>query len=195
MTAMHEFLHQATEEFQQTIDSIREQSFAQAYYLDYLWRMSVTACFRMAAVERLAGFPLAIYGDDGWIRSKSVLREQYHGLVTPGQLPELYSRHPLHLNLNFMQVASTVNPRVLDLAACGSAVITDDRSELSILFPNPEACPFSFRAMEELPDLVSDLRRRDLAEHRRQVRAAVLKEHTMLHRADWLASKLCLSRE
>lgn len=192
---LHTFLANEQLELRHVLTSLEDSCFAHAYYLDYLLRMCVTASYRLAAVERLAGLPLAIHGDDGWLRSKALAPEHYHGLVAPADLPALYARHALHLNLNFMQVASTVNPRVLDLAACGSAVITDDRPELSDLFPDPEARPFTFHALEELPDRVSDLLRRDLTEHRQRVRAVVLAKHTMLHRARSLATDLGLSIE
>ena len=157
-----------------------------ARYLDYLLRMAETAAFRLAAVERLRDFPIVVFGDKGWVESGAIKAEQFAGPAAPSALPELYRRSGLNLNFNFMQVSSTVNPKVLDIAGSGNAVLTDIRPELVELFPEPTVRPASFRSLDELPDQVSTLMASDLSSIRERGRAAVLAAHTMKHRAEWL---------
>jgi spore maturation protein CgeB len=133
-----------------------------------------------------------VFGDEGWVTSGAIDRSQWGGPVAPADLPGLYARSRLNLNFNFMQVSSTVNPKVLDVAAAGGAVLTDDRPELAELFPSPDVRPFVFTTLAELPDRVSSLLRRDLDSHRRGVREEVIAHHTMHHRADWLIRELSL---
>ncbi|MBY0585743.1 glycosyltransferase [bacterium] len=161
-------------------------------YLDYLLRMSITAAFRLACVESLRSFPIMLFGDEDWVTSGVVDRSQWAGPISPTELPAMYARTKLNLNFNFMQVSSTVNPKVLDIAAVGGAVLTDDRPELVDLFPSPEARPFSFLSLAELPDRVSSLLAKDLDLARQSVRDHVLAHHTMHHRAEWLIRDLSL---
>lgn len=161
-------------------------------YLDYILRMSATSAFRLACVESLRRHPLVVFGDEGWVASGAIDRSQWGGPIAPADLPELYARSRLNLNFNFMQVSSTVNPKVLDAAAAGGAVLTDDRPELAELFPSPEARPMAFSSLAELPDRVSSLLMKDLDSHRRAVREEVIAHHTMHHRADWLIRELSL---
>ncbi len=161
-------------------------------YLDYILRMSATSAFRLACVESLRRHPLLVFGDEGWVASGAIDRSQWGGPIAPADLPELYARSRLNLNFNFMQVSSTVNPKVLDAAAAGGAVLTDDRPELAELFPSPEARPMAFSSLAELPDRVSSLLKKDLDSHRRAVREEVIAHHTMHHRADWLIRELSL---
>lgn len=157
-----------------------------ARYFDYLFNMSETAAFRLAAVESLRDFPIIIYGDEGWVASGAIRRDQFIGTILPSALPLVYRRTKLNLNFNFMQVSSTVNPKVLDIAASGNAVLTDERPELVDLFPEPASRPPAFQTLEELPDRVSTLLNSDLSGLRQRSREAVLAEHTMKHRALWL---------
>lgn len=157
-----------------------------ARYFDYLLQMSETAAFRLAAVESLRDFPIIIYGDEGWVKSGAIRRDQFVGTILPSALPLVYRRTKLNLNFNFMQVSSTVNPKVLDIAGSGNAVLTDDRPELVDLFPEPAARPPTFQTLDELPDCVSALLSSDLSGLRQRSREAVLAEHTMKHRALWL---------
>jgi spore maturation protein CgeB len=133
-----------------------------------------------------------VFGDEGWVTSGAIDRSQWGGPIAPTDLPSLYARSRLNLNFNFMQVSSTVNPKVLDVAATGGAILTDDRPELAELFPSPDARPFAFSALAELPDRVSSLLKRDLETDRLAVREEVISHHTMHHRADWLIRELSL---
>ena len=194
MMQLHEYLSVECEPILEKIATLRNTCPVQYHLLWYLWQMSVTAAFRLAAVERLsrAGIAVTVYGDQGWLRSGACSREQFRGQITAVQLPDLYRRSALNLNLNFMQVASTVNPKVLDICACGGVALSDYRPELVDLFPQPQARPFSFRSLEELPEVVSDLLRSDLSDHRQRVAEQVNAQHTLMHRAIWLAERFGL---
>jgi hypothetical protein len=159
------------------------------YFALYLLSMSVTAAFRLAAIEHLAqsGVPVKVFGDVDWVRAGIIPEHLFKGVIEPDKLPMLYSSSSLNLNLNFMQVSSTVNPKVLDICAAGGAAITDDRPELGVLFPDPNVRPFSFREIAGLPDLINELLRCDLREHRRQIQQHVRANHALEQRVRWLA--------
>lgn len=185
MSEIHDALRAAEPVCAEAIHRLRPALPAHAYYLDYLLAMSVTAAFRLAAIERLvrAGLALVVHGDDGWLRSGAVAAEQYRGLVHPDHLAELYTSVRLNLNLNFMQVSTTVNPRVLDIVAAGGAVLTDSRPELAELFPDPAARPATFERLDDLVDRAADLLRRDSANSRIAATAVVRARHLTRHRA------------
>lgn len=189
---MHGTLLSFLPSIQTAIGKIRLSFPPVSIYLDYITRMSVTAAFRLACVESLRSFPLVVYGDEGWVTSGALDRSQWAGPIAPRDLPPIYSRSRLNLNFNFMQVSSTVNPKVLDMAAAGGAVLTDDRPELVDLFPLSAARPLSFQTLAELPDLVSSLLNKDLSSYRQSVRDYVLAHHTMHHRAEWLIKEWSL---
>lgn len=167
---------------------------AHAYYLHYLLDMVVTAAFRVAAIERLLkqGVDVALYGDDDWLKVPGVTAAVFKGVCPHGELPALYRRSRINLNLNFMQVSSTVNPKVLDAAAAGGAVLTDYRPELDLLYPDASARPFAFRTLDELPEKISALQQLDLTHRRHAVRAHTCAHHTLQHRAQWLARRFGL---
>lgn len=165
-----------------------------AYYLDYIFQMILTGLFRMAAVLsiRKAGLPVLVFGDDGWLKSGVVDEAAFKGLVAPANLPELYQRSAVNLNLNFMQVSSTVNPKVLDACAAGGCVLTDYRPELADLFPDPETRPFYFQTLQELPEKLDILLRSDLTEHRLKLLIFTRRTHSLMGRVRHLARRLNL---
>jgi hypothetical protein len=190
LRSYHDTLLDARDELAGAIDGLRPAFPALSYYLDYLRRMSETAAFRLAAVELLQKQGVIVFGDEGWVESGVVPRERFGGPIPTHLLADLYRRSQLNLNLNFMQVSSTVNPKVLDIAATGAAVLTDHRPELSELFPDAATRPPSFTSLDELGDLVSSL----LAGsgNDRSLRSAhhVRSHHLMRHRARWLIREL-----
>lgn len=187
MRGFHETLVRLAEPTYEAIARIRCSLPAVGIYLETLRRMAETAAFRLAAVEALKAFPLIVFGDEGWVESGAVERDRFAGLVSPADLPALYRRTQLNLNFNFMQVSTTVNPKVLDIAAGGHAVLTDDRPELGELFVEPETRPPSFANLAELPDRVSALLASDLSTQREAMCRVVRSQHTMNHRARWIA--------
>jgi hypothetical protein len=192
--ALHDYLASHTAEIDEIIQRIEIGASAAAYYMSYILAMSVTGAFRIAAIEKLrgAGVDVVVYGDDGWLRSGAADVRLFRGALPVDQLPWLYDRSRINLNLNFMQVSSTVNPKVLDIAACGGVALTDYRPELEALYPDPGARPFSFRSLDELVDRIGDLRVLDLSTHRQAVRAHTLAHHTLAHRVRWIAQQFSL---
>lgn len=185
MSELHDALRAAESDCAEAIHRLRPALPAHAYYLDYLLAMSVTAAFRLAAIERLvrAGLALVVHGDDGWLRSGAVAAEQFRGLVHPDRLAELYASVRLNLNLNFMQVSTTVNPRVLDIVAAGGGVLTDRRPELAELFPDPAARPATFEHLDDLVDRAADLLRRGSSDTPLAAAQVVRARHLTRHRA------------
>lgn len=162
---------------------------AKAYYLDYIWRMAHSGAFRLAAIETLvrAEAPLTVFGDSEWLTSGIVPEKRFAGLIAPKDLPDLYRQTKVNLNLNFMQVSSTVNPKVLDISACNGFVLTDFRDELNDLFPRKEARPPSFDSLEGFQEHVAALLKMDTRALGARNGEWVRSRHTMQHRAAWLA--------
>jgi len=187
--AIHRYLSGHETDLRQTIDVQRRTHPHLVYFLDYLLSMCLTGSLRIAAVETLAkaGLPIRVHGDAEWLKSGALEAGQYAGLIAPESLPNLYRDSQINLNLNFMQVSSTVNPRVLDIAAAGGTVLTDARPELSWLYPDPAVRPFVFDDLDELPELAETLLARDLSRHKARVQAHTRDNHLMSHRARWLA--------
>jgi hypothetical protein len=156
-----------------------------AYYLDYILQMVLTGLFRMAAVlvVRRAAIPLLVFGDEGWIKSGVVDQTAFRGLIAPDQLPALYQRSAVNLNLNYMQVSSTVNPKVLDACAACGTVLTDYRPELDELFPDPDIRPFHFTTLSELPEALASLLKAELTAHRVRLMIHTRRVHSLLERA------------
>ncbi len=171
---------------------------AQVYYLKYILKMAESAAFRVASIEALAkaNVPLSIYGDDEWVSSGVVPNHSFKGVIQRKELRALYEQSQLNLNLNFMQVSSTVNPKVLDIAACGGRVLTDVRPELDVLYPDVAIRPRVFTGVNELPGIVETL----LNEHspcadESQLRAIAERtrsHHSMQNRARWLIENFSL---
>lgn len=192
--AIHDYLSTHVSDIDALINRIEPGAPTAAYYLSYILAMSITGAFRIAAIEKLrvAGIPVTVYGDDDWLRSGAVDSTQFRGILPVEKLPALYRRSRVNLNLNFMQVSSTVNPKVLDIAACGAVALTDNRPELEALYPDPGARPFSFHGLDDLIERIADLRTMDLSIHREAVRSQTLAHHTLSHRVNWIARQFGL---
>ncbi|PCJ29086.1 MAG: hypothetical protein COA99_19855 [Moraxellaceae bacterium] len=156
---LHQRIEAAVGDIEGELDKHIIKMPAQVYYLKYILRMAESAAFRVASIERLvvAKVPLAVYGDKEWLTSGVVPRHLYRGVIERKALRPLYERSKLNLNLNFMQVSSTVNPKVLDISACGGRVLTDHRQELNVLYPDANIRPHSFTSIDTLPDTVNEL--------------------------------------
>ncbi len=89
-----------------------------------------------------------------------------------------------------MQVSSTVNPKVFDIAAMGAVPLSDYRPELDELFPDASVRPKSFQSLEELPDRVSDLLHQDLDGYRYRLAAYTRQHHSLVNRARWIMENL-----
>lgn len=184
---LHAQFERCTADWLALKDKLARQIPACAYFLHYLFEMCRTATFRLQAIATLSQVPVTVFGDPGWLKAGVVKPEHFRGLVSPAQLPEIYRSSRLNLNLNFMQVSSTVNPKVLDILACGAVVLTDHRPELAELFPDPAVRPVSFRSLKELPQRVSEALAAGLTP---QLTAYVHQHHTLSHRASQLLKTL-----
>ncbi|OUS05980.1 hypothetical protein A9Q81_04360 [Gammaproteobacteria bacterium 42_54_T18] len=172
---------------------------AQVYYLKYILEMAESAAFRVASIEALAkaNIPLSIYGDDDWVGSGVVPKHLFKGIIQRKELRSLYEQSQLNLNLNFMQVSSTVNPKVLDIAACGGQVLTDVRPELDVLYPDSVIRPYGFTDVNELPDIVNTLLNGNSScagekSHLRAIAERTRSHHSMENRARWLIENFSL---
>lgn len=189
--ALHEQLKQDEPWMEMAIDRLAHGAPAKAYYLEYVWRMVVTGVFRMAAIEVLIreGIPVSVFGDGEWLISGIVPEKHFAGPIQAGDLTSLYRDSRINLNLNFMQVSSTVNPKVLDISACNGVVLTDYRPELDVLFPYPEQRPASFDSLENLPCRIQQLMSADTRRLGERCGEWVRSRHTMQDRAAWLADR------
>ena len=186
---IYEYLSRHQHEIGTSIDNRVIRYPAHAYYLHYLLAMVVTGAFRIAAIERLIkeGVAIQLWGDEEWLQVPGVTHTHYQGVLHPDQLPTLYRQSQINLNLNFMQVSSTVNPKVLDIAATGGVVLTDERPELQQLYPEPSVRPFVFSGLDQLTERVESLLSMDLTAHQNSLRAYTHQHHTLQQRAAWLA--------
>lgn len=196
MADLHQYFDSRHADVNAVLEAIQAEFPAAGYFLSYLHRMCKTAVLRLQAVALLSSFSISVYGDQDWLEAGVVAPQSYMGLLAPSQLPNLYRSSLLNLNLNFMQVSSTVNPKVLDVCACGAAVLTDHRPELDELFLDPATRPPSFSSLDELPDRVADLLKHPATEATKRICQHVHQSHTMLQRARQLCDMLgveCLS--
>ena len=164
------------------------------YFIDYARQMCETGLFRMAAIEQIIklGLPLKIWGDEDWLKVPGVTTDHYAGVLDPQHLAQVYTQSQVNLNLNYMQVSSTVNPKVLDIAAAGAVVVTDHRPELDVLYPDPTCRPLAFNALAELPEVLDFALHHDLEDHSRQIQHYTRQQHTLLQRAEWIARQFHL---
>jgi hypothetical protein len=186
---LHGYLLRYYRDIKDAIATLSSAFPAHAYYLHYLLEMAVSGAFRIAAIEHLAreGVDVALYGDGDWLKVAGVKPDSFKGLCAPADLPMLYRRSRINLNLNFMQVSSTVNPKVLDIAATGSVVLTDHRPELELLYPDPAARPFAFQSLDQMAERIDALRQVDLTHQRQAMREHTCQHHTLQQRALWIA--------
>ncbi len=190
----HLLQHQAT--IDAAIERCRRLLPVHGYYLDYLFRMLSTGLFRLAAVEQViaAGLPLQLWGDAEWLNVPGVNLNNYRGILPPEQLVDVYRNSQINLNFNFMQVSSTVNPKVLDCAAAGGLVLTDWRPELDILYPDPAVRPLSFRTIEELLQKIPQILQTDMLGHCVAVQHHTRLNHSLLQRVEHIAMSAGLLR-
>lgn len=188
---LHAYLVKHQPELRSAIDALSGAYPAHAYYLNYVLDMAVTGAFRIAAIEHLMkeGTEIAVYGDEDWLKVEGVTSKQFKGLIAPADLPNLFRRSKLNLNLNFMQVSSTINPKVLDIVAAGGVALTDYRPELDVLYSDPAVRPFAFHALEQLSKMIDTLLKLDLRHYRQAVREHTCRHHTLQQRALHIAHR------
>ena len=95
---------------------------------------------RKRMLEPIADLGLAIYGYDaaGWTKS-AALRDCYQGEILDRDcLRATYQRAGICVNVTRPHGPASLNMRVYEAMACGSLVLTDDRSDASRLFEEGE---------------------------------------------------------
>lgn len=174
-------------EFLEMVDDLNAIAPAHVYYFRYIYQMSKTAAFRVAAIETLFAHnvSVAVFGDNAWVESGVVPKEHFHGLIAPDDLPKLYQASQVNLNLNFMQVSSTVNPKVFDILAAGGGVVTDFRPEIDVLFPDQGFGPVVFKELDGLLPAIEKALQNSQLRIWPQLGQVVRTKHTLLHRAKW----------
>ena len=186
---LHQDICQLEPEFDGLLNDLSGVAPAHVYFFRYIFAMAKTAAFRVAAIETLfaGGVTVDVFGDPSWVSFGVVPERHFHGVAAVDDLPAIYQGSRLNLNLNFMQVSSTVNPKVFDILACDGAVITDYRPELDVLFPEGEPGPLAFRNLNELVPMVKNALGIKSIEPWHAAGHLIRSRHTLLHRARWLA--------
>ena len=186
---LHDDLVRLEPEFDGLLNDLSAVAPSHVYFFRYIFAMAKSAAFRVAAIETLfaGGVAVDVFGDPSWVSFGVVPQEHFHGVAAIKDLPAIYQGSRLNLNLNFMQVSSTVNPKVFDILACDGAVLTDYRPELDVLFPESQPRPLAFRSLDELVPVVKNALGIKNIESWRAAGHEVRSKHTLLHRAHWLA--------
>ena len=185
--SLYQMLIDLEDDFRAMLHDLAIVAPAHVYYFDYIYQMAKTAAYRVAAIETLYanGVPVVVFGDNDWLTSGVVPAEFYKGALSTNALPALYQASKINLNLNFMQVSSTINPKVFDILAADGVVLTDYRPEIVTLFPDPEKQPLYFHSLDDLlPALEKAIDNRVL-ENSWELSNEVRMKHTLLHRAHW----------
>ncbi len=140
--------------------------------------------YRRALLEALDGFPLAIFGDEGWRRAGGFLAESYRGgPVASDRANVIYASGAIALNLHHTQFHRGTSLRTFALCCSGAFQLVDWRDGLDRwLMPGVDL--ETFRGPAELRQQAS----RYLADATARARIAAsgrrrtLAEHTYAHR-------------
>ncbi len=188
----YHYLQQHEQDLLLAIEKIQCKVPHVAYFLQYILRMLQTGMLRLAGVKMLQDHNISVkvYGDSDWVNSGIVAPENFCGTIAAESLPRLYQCSKVNLNFNFMQSASTINPKVLDIVACGAVVLTDNRPELDILYPDTNTRPFVFDNLDELPQRVSEILTLDLMAYKQRLRSYTIAQHSLESRAKLLTEVL-----
>jgi len=189
---VYEYLLRYQPELESIFNELNASMPAQVYYLNYLLQMSVTGLFRLSAIEALIGenIPVQVFGDTSWVSSGIVPETQYGGVLEPVQLLQLFNQSRINLNLNFMQVSSTVNPKVIDICASGNVALTDAKPEITKLYPDPACRPFLFDSIDGLLDRIFELRDFNLTDYRTAIGDYTRAHHSLAQRVEWIVDYL-----
>jgi spore maturation protein CgeB len=154
-----------------------------------VWK--ATQEFRKQLVLRLLPLGLVVYGDSGW---KSLLAKSRR--IRPivdyyRELPLVYNSTSINVNTTSLQMNSSVNQRVFDVAACGGFLLTDHQADMDLFF-EPGKDAVCYGSLEEAYDLagyyLKHEKERKLVAH--AARERVLAEHTYDRRMAVLVSAM-----
>ena len=151
-----------------------------------IWR--ATQQYRLNLVRTLSPLTPTIVGDGGWNDYLDSGTYHYHPpLNYHTELPYFYPVCRININATSMQMKTGLNQRVFDVPACGSFLLTDDRSQLRQLFDvGRDVVAFGH------PGEALDLARYYLGHERHRLEVVqnahhkILDQHTYRHRLDTL---------
>jgi spore maturation protein CgeB len=128
-------------------------------------------------VEAIGDLGIHIYGDDGWGELIRGGVRVFPRIDYRGELPVLYNASAINLNITKPQLKTGLNPRIFNISACGSFVLTDHRCDLERVF-NGEI--ISYHNTNELREIIryyldNPSEREELA---KRARRRVVREHT-----------------
>ena len=107
-----------------------------------------------------AGYSVRIHGGPEWKRhiAGTAAEGCWHGPIDPElEMPAAFRAATVSINVNSFATPNMLNMRSFDVPAAGGVLVCDDRPALREAFePGTEA--LAFQHVEELPDLVADLR-------------------------------------
>ncbi len=152
--------------------------------------LEATRQYRWETVNNMHYVGLDIFGDDNWKRC-GVDGIRFHPSVDYyRELPGVYNRSAISLNLTSLQMPTAVNQRVFDVPLAGGFLIADYQEDLELLFNGSNEVA-TFSDLEELPELVEYYLRNDHLRERISEAAAVRvsSNHTYRHRIGFILER------
>ena len=124
---------------------------------------------------------LVVFGDPDWRRLLPKAQAKPPCLYY-SELPEVFGKTKVNINVNNLQLISSVNQRVFDCPASGGFLLTEWSDDLDELFSGEYP---SFRGKEEFKDKLKYYEEKELERVKivERIRRIVLSKHTYLHRA------------
>jgi hypothetical protein len=150
--------------------------------------------YRLAAIEALAGLPVAVYGGETWrdLLKGGPMEGAWRGWLEPErELPAVMARAQVNLNLTSLPNWYSGNMRTWDAAGLGTCVLHDRKRDVMKVFGEGSAMAY-FSGPGELREKAAALLA-DPAQCRRlglAAREVVLAGHTYRHRARALVAHL-----
>ena len=124
---------------------------------------------------------LVVFGDPDW---KKLLPRAHAKppCLYYSELPEVFGKTKVNININNLQVITSVNQRVFDCPSSGGFLLTEWSEDLDELFSGEYP---SFREKEEFRDKLKYYQAKELERIKtvERIRGIVLSKHTYLHRA------------
>lgn len=146
---------------------------------------------RVAAVQRLAPFGIAVYGPKEW-RDVEAPGMDYRGEANwATDLPKAINASSINVNVSKLMFGTSVAPRIFETLACGRFLLSNRNAGIAGLFEDGKDLVF-YESLDDLEDKVRYYldrpeERRAIGEHGRRT---VLARHTLLHRARRIVSVL-----
>lgn len=155
-------------------------------HAEMLFFIEGTRRLRVRIAKVLIPDGLEIRGDEDW---KQVFPLAGGPVDYYDELPDLYRRCELNLNITSIQMSKAVNQRVFDCPAAGGFLLTDAQQALENLFDVDKEVA-KYRSVEECVELFRWYRARPKVRREMVTRARkrILAEHTYRHRMEHIAA-------